>query len=207
MNVSMNVLRLANARLLAHYADLSLGGLRLNSIVKSPYLCKTNSMGSREFSKTPQLRSLFSIANIVRKKSCPISKTSSLAKRFYYMGMPEMVGTRNAPVTEGDLETTAFTWPEIKQGDCHQIEGRLVLRSDGTGHFRCITWTDKTHSGDNWHAVFSIMGSFGRFDSPPHIGPRMDDGHPSPRYTWESDFKFPSYIYNTITQVSQYYDC
>lgn len=103
-------------------------------------------------------------------------------------------------LTEGAIQTKTMCWPELKKGccsppysgDCHQIEGTLVLQSDGKAHFSCVTWTDQTHSGDYWHVGFEFLDHSGvsLFHSPMHTGPRMDDGHPSPRYRWSFDFTF-----------------
>lgn len=114
-----------------------------------------------------------------------------------------------AHMVEGNIETKTFNWPEIRKGDCHQIEGTLVLQSDGKAHFSCVTWTDSTHSGDYWHAGFEFLDHSGvtLFHSPMSTGPRMDDGHPSPRYRWTFDFTFDPGIFSGVVQIRQYCDC
>lgn len=119
--------------------------------------------------------------------------------------------------SEGFIQTTTFTWPELKKGccappyngDCHQIEGTLTLQSDGKAHFSCVTWTDQTHSGDHWWAGFQLLDHSGvtLHTQPYHQGPRMDDGNPPPRYRWSFDFTFDPAIYGQVTQARQSFKC
>ena len=114
-------------------------------------------------------------------------------------------------MTEGTIATKTFTWAELMKGccsppykgDCHQVEGTLVIQSDGKAHFSCVTWTVSTHSGDNWKVGFALQDHSGvtLFNSPMHTGPRMDDGHPPPRYRWGFDFTFDPGIYDNIIQL------
>lgn len=116
---------------------------------------------------------------------------------------------KNESMTEGSIATKVAQWDEIRKGDCHQIEGTLVLQSDGVAHFKCVTWTDSTHSGDYWHAGFEFQDQLGvaLFHSLMYHIPRMDDGHPSPRYSWGADFNFDPNIFNAATYVLQACDC
>jgi len=47
------------------------------------------------------------------------------------------------------------------KGDCHQVEGVLVLQADGKAHFSCVTWTDSTHTRDYWHVGFEFVDHSG----------------------------------------------
>jgi len=95
------------------------------------------------------------------------------------------------------------------KGDCHQVEGVLVLQADGKAHFSCVTWTDSTHTRDYWHVGFEFVDHSGvsLFHSPMHVGPRMDDGHPSPRYRWDFDFTFDPAIFNQVAEARQTFSC
>ncbi|HSX13143.1 MAG TPA: DUF6294 family protein, partial [Chlamydiales bacterium] len=124
---------------------------------------------------------------------------------------------RHANLTEGAIRVKTMSWPELEKGccappysgDCHQIEGTLVLQDNGKAHFSCVTWTDQTHSGDYWHVGFEFLDHSGvsLFHSPMHMGPRMDDGHPSPRYRWEFDFNFDPALFDKIVEIRQSFSC
>ena len=49
-----------------------------------------------------------------------------------------------------------YYWDELKADglDRYQVDGRLILRSDGRGTFDAVVWTGHIHSGDTWHASF-----------------------------------------------------
>jgi hypothetical protein len=105
------------------------------------------------------------------------------------------------------LQSKTFTWNEIRAGDCHEVSGTVLLVSDGRGKFTCTTWTDHTHSGDVWHASFTVLDrfgltlfQFGGFDSP-----RMNDG--GPRYPWEADFNYPAQHFDAAVSITQYSSC
>jgi hypothetical protein len=108
-----------------------------------------------------------------------------------------------------NVAVKTFTWGEIRAGDCHQIEGTLELRSDGTATFKCVTWTDSTHSGDYWWSGLLLQdhSEVTLHNEPYHKGPRMDDGHPSPRYRWSYDFHYDASKFNDITKVRQSSKC
>jgi hypothetical protein len=66
-----------------------------------------------------------------------------------------------------------FHWSPIQTGNCHQIDGTLMLRSDGHGTFDATIWTDHTVFGDVWHAWFQVYDKdkiflfpIGNIDSP-----------------------------------------
>ena len=107
------------------------------------------------------------------------------------------------------VATKTFTWEPIKVGDCHQIEGTLELRADGTATFKCVTWTDSTSSGDYWWSGLLLQDHSGvtLHNEKYHKGPRMDDGHPSPRYRWSYDFNFDQSKFNEISKVVQSSKC
>lgn len=178
------------------------------------FLCITGRIDAKRFSLQTQLRSplLPNINNLI----CPTLYGSSTmlepSSRNYSSTKAQLIswnpGIRRDPVISGGIGNTAFTWSEIKEGNCHQIDGLLTLRSDGTAHFSCTLWTDKTRFGDAWRTNFSLNYPGGRWELMPwHQGPRMNDGCPSPRYDWEFDFTFPSSIYEGITKVSQNCGC
>lgn len=56
-----------------------------------------------------------------------------------------------------------YYWNEINAGDCHQINGTLMFRSDGVGTFDATVWTDHTSSGDVWHSTFDLSDNDGIF--------------------------------------------
>ncbi len=107
------------------------------------------------------------------------------------------------------VQSVVFTWGELRFGDCHQINGRLTLSSDGTGSWSCTTWTDHTHSGDNWQCHFDVLSGDGAslFNTPQFTSPRMDDGDPPSRYQWGNAFAFNPDLFDAIGQVEQSYSC
>lgn len=122
---------------------------------------------------------------------------------------PGQLQINNSPLTVNTLETKAFYWGELKAGDCRQIEGALILRSDGTARFDAVTWTWTTHSGDYWHTGLPLTDSSGvvLHNEPYHQGPRMDDGSPPPRYRWGFDFTFDRNKFSQIQAVRQSFKC
>ena len=95
-------------------------------------------------------------------------------------------------------ESNTFKWADdFRAGDCHSDTVSVVIRSDGSGRLTSISWTNKTHSGDYWW--WSIEGMDANkvviWTVPYHRGPRMDDGHPAPRYHNDFDFKFDAAKY------------
>lgn len=66
---------------------------------------------------------------------------------------------------------------ELRAGDCHQINGTLMFRSDGAASFDADVWTDHTNSGDIWHSSFIVdrddltrLLDIGQIDSPKTYG-------------------------------------
>ena len=55
-----------------------------------------------------------------------------------------------------DFQYRYYSWGQVDAGDCHQINGSLMFRSDGVGTFDAVVWTDHTSSGDVWHSTFSV---------------------------------------------------
>jgi len=92
-------------------------------------------------------------------------------------------------------ESKNFKWSqEFRAGDCGSDTVSVVLDSNGNGHLASVSWTRTTHSGDYWW--WSVVGQDAQkvqiWSVPYHRGPRMDDGHPSPRYHNDFDFNFPA---------------
>lgn len=102
-----------------------------------------------------------------------------------------------------------FKYGHLTDGDCNQIEGTLIIRSDGTATFTCVTWTNSTHSGDYWWTAFRLTDSAGviTHNEPFHSGPRMDDGNPPPRYRWGFNFNYDGSKYLQTTVAYQGYRC
>ena len=70
-----------------------------------------------------------------------------------------------------------YYWGDVSAGNCHQINGTLMFRSDGNGTFDATVWTDHTHSGDIWHSYFTVydndnllLFSTSQMDSPNTYG-------------------------------------
>jgi len=108
------------------------------------------------------------------------------------------------------LAIKTATWGSLKVGDCAEEPGAtLTLRSDGTASFECVTFTYSTHSGDYWWAAFQLQDkdNVTLHSEPFHKGPRMDDGHPPPRYRWGFAFKFDPAKFNAIAKVLYAYKC
>jgi hypothetical protein len=107
------------------------------------------------------------------------------------------------------IPSKIFTWGELRAGDCHQIEGKLELRMDGTAAFTSVTWTDSTSSGDYWWSGMLLQDSSGvtLHNEPYHRGPRMDDGNPSPRYHFNYNFTFDKTQFPAIVKVVQSSKC
>jgi hypothetical protein len=106
------------------------------------------------------------------------------------------------------LQSKTFTWPDIKTGDCHQTGCTLTLISDGRGTFSCTTWTDQTHSGDVWQAIFTGQDRFkldlfnvGAFNSP-----RMNS-NPSPHYQWGGPFNYDKTKFDAIVGMVEHSWC
>ena len=121
-----------------------------------------------------------------------------------------MAGAERAPhAARHEVQTTVFSWPELNSGDCHQIDGRLAISSDGSAVFTVTTWTDHTHSGDVWHTQFQLLDHTQTplVTSPNFDSPRMDDGNPSPRYEWAKSFQYNAELYPAVEAVMQWYSC
>jgi Family of unknown function (DUF6294) len=91
------------------------------------------------------------------------------------------------------VESKTFTWSDtFRAGDCGSDTVSVVLRSDGTGHLSSVSWTWTTHSGDYWWWAIEGLDQqkVQLWNLPFHKGPRMDDGHPPPRYHNDFDFNF-----------------
>jgi len=108
--------------------------------------------------------------------------------------------------TDG-LRTKSFTWKDLATGNCHETGGTVLLISDGRGKFNCTTWTDKTHSGDTWQAVFSAYDQYKLqlFSVGPFNSPRMSDG--GPKYPWEATFNFPPQNFDAVVSIIQGSTC
>lgn len=109
------------------------------------------------------------------------------------------------------VESKAFYWDPLSNGDCHQYDGRIVLRSDGTGTWSATTYTDDTRSGDYWHSDFIVYTAQGTrlFGAGPFSSPEMDDGEGGtpPRYQWGQDFTFDPGLYAGAARINQKYRC
>jgi hypothetical protein len=114
-----------------------------------------------------------------------------------------------------DVASVTFTWGEVHNGstgNCHEANGTLVLYADGRGRWSCRTWTDQTHSGDEWDCWFGFKDDRGFLiteTADPHsnaliVGifksPRMSDG--GPRYDWSADFVFRADRYDAIAAAA-----
>jgi hypothetical protein len=98
------------------------------------------------------------------------------------------------------LDVKSATWGQLHVGDCEQVNGTMVIRSDGTGDWSATTLTFQTHSGDVWHSSFDFkttagtkLFSAGTFDSP-----RMNDGNPPPRYFWTKHFTYDAALFGAV---------
>lgn len=119
-------------------------------------------------------------------------------------------GTLAAPAASAATASyKLFLFPQMGRGDCHQTNAMLTVQSDGLATFSDITWTDHTHSGDVWHARFVFQTWTGTtvFVSPTLDSPRMDDGHPSPRYHWSGQFRYDPGIFPSVNRVGEIADC
>lgn len=77
----------------------------------------------------------------------------SLPLNSELMASNPMVHTSPATMSLGPGPIT-YTWGEIKDGDCHQTNGTLTVRNDGSATFDADVRTDKSTFGDVWHANF-----------------------------------------------------
>ena len=107
------------------------------------------------------------------------------------------------------LRTKVLTWQELHRGDCQQDDAQLIFHSDGTGTFHCATKTYHTHSGDVWHASFSVKGSNGAvlFSTATFNSPRMNDGNPPPVYRWTAQFAYEPDYFDGISSAVQHCSC
>ena len=108
---------------------------------------------------------------------------------------------------EPEYQYRYYTWDEINAGDCHQINGTLVFRSDGVVTFDAIVWTDHTDSGDVWHSSFSVSDndnvyllSLDQRDSPTTHGAHVSM-HGQWNYPSELYVRLPT-IVGRVTQAS-----
>ncbi|MDF3293926.1 DUF6294 family protein [Streptomyces silvisoli] len=99
-----------------------------------------------------------------------------------------------------------FSWGDLQVGDCHQTGGYLRLYSDGKLTFSARTWTDRTFSGDIWHARFQLKDSSGRslFTTATYDSPVM---WPSKPHDWTANGTFEPSVYNGIASVTQWASC
>ena len=93
--------------------------------------------------------------------------------------------------TDASAQAKNWTFQNLRAGNCH-LDGTLVINANGTGTWNATSYTDHTSSGDVWHVTISVLDqnqtalfNVGNFDSP-----SMNDGNPSPRYTWSNAFNF-----------------
>lgn len=210
---------------------LSLTGLKsttpkqnISHVFPAPHYTQRSTFGERRLQKLTNEKSLFNLnKNVVPPSQSLFYFLWSLPKHLSSKTTDSMKTGLSATSSlkhesvRGSVAMTTFNWPELKKGccsppysgDCHQSEGKLVLQADGKAHFSCVTWTDKTHSGDYWHVGFEFLDSSGvkLFSSPVHIGPRMDDGIPPPKYRWEFDFTFGPNLYSKVAEVRQTFSC
>ncbi len=107
------------------------------------------------------------------------------------------------------VQTKRIPFGSVHRGDCEQDGGVLTFHSDGTGTFTCTTLTYHTHSGDVWHASFTVKGKNGAtlFTTPTFNSPRMNDGNPPPKYQWAAQFSFLPEWWQGITSASQNCSC
>lgn len=111
---------------------------------------------------------------------------------------------------QGTVVYKVAEWPnEFRVGDCAQKPGTLTIGSDGTLHWEAVTWTYETHSGDIWHASFELLDkdgvTLGRSGN--HDSPRMNDGHPPPKYRWTADDHYDPSTFAAIDTVREWAAC
>ena len=85
----------------------------------------------------------------------------------------------------------------------------MTIYADGSGWFEAVTFTNVTHSGDVWHAGFSIQDKDGveLYATAIQNSPRMNDGSPPPRYRWGFDFQMSAADVPNAFQVVYEYSC
>lgn len=121
-------------------------------------------------------------------------------------------GTITAGSDNKRIREKVVAWAEIRTGNCHQTSGTLIIRSDGTAHFECVTWTEISHSaGNHWFAGFRMQDREGvtLHHEPYHAGPEMHDAvdHPGPHHRWGFDFTYDASKFDLIAQIWQDSKC
>ena len=103
-------------------------------------------------------------------------------------------------------DSRSFYWDDLKVGDCHQYNGTLVLRSDGSATWSATTTTDETTAFDIWHTDLypkdqagNVLFHAGEFDSQKML--------PGRRYHWARDFRYDPAHYNRVSFVTQHSSC
>lgn len=102
-----------------------------------------------------------------------------------------------------------FRWPEHTAGDCHMVNGTLVIHPNGSASFDADMWTH-THGTDYWHSTIHLLGqghelgNSGTHNSPGIGHPQDGPGH---RTHWHYDFGFPAQNYNAIDEAWEHGDC
>ncbi|TMC15300.1 MAG: hypothetical protein E6J34_22425 [Chloroflexi bacterium] len=99
-----------------------------------------------------------------------------------------------------------FKWKEKHTKYCYESDGYLSFSSDGTGYWRCYTWTDDHESDHVWYCNFSCYSHSGEhlFDTDQCESPPMSYGK---KYKWHFDFEYDPSYYDKISKVTQYYNC
>src|SRR5437764_662525 len=103
-----------------------------------------------------------------------------------------------AHANSGALQSKVFYWGEIKKGDCHQTNLKLVVFADGTGFMACNVLTNHTTFGEDvWRCHFGLLTVYGNllFTTPTFNGPAMDVGS---LYYFSGSFIFDSDKYDAI---------
>ena len=112
----------------------------------------------------------------------------------------EQAGTVG-PNASGEPAWVKLTFASARRGDCELRNGVLQLWEDGRARWSCETWTNHTHSGDEWLCWFGFRDARGfliresdapnarEIITPNFKSPRMSDG--GPHYPWQVDFSFP----------------
>lgn len=99
----------------------------------------------------------------------------------------------------------------IRAGDCVLQSGVITIKNSGDIEYEGITYTNKTSSGDIWHATFHFYDSNGvfLFDTGNHDSPRMSDGNGGtiPRYKWTFHETYDKSFFGRIAKVTQTSQC
>jgi hypothetical protein len=137
--------------------------------------------------------------------------TSSATESSSFDSTLAFDGEYNAIHEKFAFESKTFVWKDQKiwDGDCGADNLSVVINSNGEGQVKSVTWTKETHSGDYWWWSFEGLDAQNvrLWKTPEHKGPRMDDGHPSPRYHFDYNFNFDSSKYSKTVSIRPWKRC